>query len=82
MTGTNPTEVYRAVCGNHLDPAQVAQLAGVKTVVLTLMLEQIDRPGIRERILREMMAIYRGNVIWGADLMEPPLGAPQPGTMA
>lgn len=37
------------------------------------MLEQIDQPGIREEILREMMAIYPGTIIWGEDLMEVPI---------
>ncbi len=75
-TGTEPTTIYRAVCGNHIDTAEVAKQAGCKTLVMTHMLEQIDQPGIREEILREMMAIYDGNIIWGEDLMEIPIGGP------
>ena len=71
---TEPTSVYRAVCGNHIDTAHVAQQAGVKTLVLTHMLEQIDQPGMRERIIREVGAIYDGTIIWGEDLMEIPVG--------
>jgi hypothetical protein len=37
------------------------------------MLEQIDRPGIREQIIKEMMEIYDGIIIWGEDLLEIPL---------
>ena len=77
MTGTEPTPVYRAACGNHIDTARVAKEAGVKTLVLTHMLEQIDQPGIRERILREIMAIFEGDVIWGEDGMEIPLKGPR-----
>ncbi len=77
FSGTEPTPIYRAVCGNHIDTAHVAKEAGVKTLVLTHMLEQIDRPGVREQILREMMQIYAGSIIWGADLMELTLAAPR-----
>src|SRR3546814_16534334 len=67
----------RAVCGNHIYTARVAKEAGVKTLVLTHMLEQIDQPGVREAMLREMMAIYDGNIIWGEDLMEIPVAGPR-----
>ena len=75
-TGTEPTDIYRVVCGNHIDTAEVAKQAGCKTLVLTHMLEQIDQPGVREEILREIMAIYDGNIIWGEDLMEIPVDGP------
>jgi ribonuclease Z len=74
FTGTEPTEIYRKVCGNHIDTAHVAQLSGIKTVVLTHMLEQIDQPGVRERIVREMAAIFDGDIVIGEDLMEIPIG--------
>jgi len=75
-TGTEPTHIYRAVCGNHIDTAHVAQQAGVKTLVLTHFLEQIDQPGIREQLLREMFQIFDGDIIWGEDLMEIPVAGP------
>lgn len=74
FTGTEPTEIYRKVCGNHIDTAQVAKAAGVGTVVLTHMLEQIDQPGIRERMVREMAAIFDGDIVIGEDLLEIPVG--------
>jgi ribonuclease BN (tRNA processing enzyme) len=77
FTGTEPTEIYRKVCGNHIDTAQVAKAAGVGTVVLTHMLEQIDQPGIRERIVREMAQIFDGDIIIGEDLLEIPVGGAQ-----
>lgn len=73
FSGTEPTKIYRAVCGNHIDTAKIAKQAGVKTLVLSHMLEQIDQPGIREKIIREMGAIYDGTIIWGEDLMQIPL---------
>ena len=45
FSGTEPTASYRAACGNHRDNAEIAQRAGVKTLVLTHMLAQIDQPG-------------------------------------
>jgi len=77
MSGTEPTSIYRAVCGNPIDTAQVAKQAGVKTLVLTHMLEQIDQPGVREHIIREMGKIFDGNIIWGEDLMQLDLAGPK-----
>ena len=71
--GTEPTADFRARCGAHTDVAEVARRAGVRTLVTTHMLEHIDRPGIRERLIREMAEIFDGTIIWGRDLMEVPL---------
>lgn len=73
FSGTEPNPAYRRFCGNHLDTAQVAANAGVGTVVLTHMTEQIDHPGVRERIIADMAGIYDGSIIWGEDLMEIPI---------
>jgi ribonuclease BN (tRNA processing enzyme) len=70
FSGTEPGPEYRAACGNHRDNASVARRAGVKALVLTHLLEQIDRPGIRERIIQEIRQEFAGTVIWGEDLME------------
>ena len=77
FSGTEPTDIYRVVCGNHEDVAQVAQQAGVKTLVLTHFLEQIDQPGVREHILREIGKVYSGNIVWGEDLMQVPVKGPK-----
>jgi ribonuclease Z len=69
LSGTEPTPEYRRACGNHVDNAELAKRAGVKTLVLTHILSQIDRPGIRERIIHEIQQVFPGNVIWGEDLM-------------
>lgn len=73
---TAPTEEYRRVCGNHIDNAIIASRAGVDTLVLTHILEQIDQPGIRERIIHEIRTVFDGDVIWGEDLMRLGLGSP------
>jgi ribonuclease BN (tRNA processing enzyme) len=70
FSGTEPSAAYRDACGNHRDNAIAAQRAGVKTLVLTHLLAQIDRPGIREQIVHEIKQVFDGQVIWGEDLME------------
>ena len=70
FSGSEPTEIFRQACGNHRDNAKIAQAAGVKTLVLSHLLEQIDQPGIREQIVQEIREDFDGNVIWGEDLME------------
>jgi ribonuclease Z len=69
FSGTEPSAAYRAACGNHRDNALVAKRAGVKTLVLTHVLAQIDRPSIREQIVHEIQEVFEGRVIWGEDLM-------------
>lgn len=72
-SGTEPTEAYRKSCGNHVDTALVAQQAGVSTLVLTHFTEQIDQPGVRERIVSEISKVFHGTIIWGEDLMTVPI---------
>ena len=69
FSGTEPSPGYRAACGNHRDNAAMAKKAGVKTLVLTHLLAQIDRPGVREQIVHEISQDFDGIVIWGEDLM-------------
>src|SRR5262245_7778813 len=69
FSGTEPSPAYRAACGNHRDNAQIAKRAGVKALVLTHLLAQIDQPGVREQIVPEIQQVFDGKVIWGEDLM-------------
>jgi ribonuclease Z len=69
FSGTEPTPAYRAACGNHRDNAIIAKRAGVKTLVLTHLLAQIDVPGVREQIVHEIQQVFDGKVVWGEDLM-------------
>ena len=70
LSGTEPTATYRQACGNHRDNAVIAKRAGVKTLVLTHVLAQIDQPATRELILSEVGKEFGGRVIWGEDLMQ------------
>ena len=74
-SGTEPSAAYRAACGNHEDNARMAQEAGVRTLVLTHVLAQIDQPGIREDIVQRIGRVFDGRVIFGADLMRIDVGA-------
>jgi ribonuclease Z len=76
FSGTAPSPAYRLACGNHKDNAETAKRAGVKTLVLTHLLAQIDQPRIREQIVHEIQEIFTGKVIWGEDLMQLTLAGP------
>ena len=69
FSGTEPSAAYRAATGNHRDNALIAKRAGVKVLVLTHLLDQIDQPSVREQIVHEIRQVYDGKVIWGEDLM-------------
>ncbi len=64
----------RAGCSGHLDAARTARDAGVNTLVLVHITEQLERPGIRERVLYEAGEIFDGHIIFGEDLLDVPLG--------
>jgi hypothetical protein len=74
FSGTEPTGEYRRACGNHRDNAALAARARVKTLVLTHMLAQIDRPGVREQIVHEIQQEFHGTVVWGEDLLQLAIG--------
>ncbi|MGQ0646327.1 MAG: MBL fold metallo-hydrolase [Gemmatimonadaceae bacterium] len=76
FSGTAPSPAYRAACGNHKENAVTAQRAGVKTLVLTHVLAQIDQPRNREQIVHEIQEVFDGKVIWGEDLMQLTLAGP------
>ncbi len=78
IAGMSYNEAYAGSCMSHLDLAELARAAGVGTLVLTHMTEQIDQPGVRERVISEMAAIYKGNLILGEDLMVIPPRPKQP----
>lgn len=66
--------------GSHLDVAETAKQARAKTLVLTHLLPQLDRPGVKERMVAEMAQIYKGSIIVGEDLMTVPLASTQHAT--
>jgi ribonuclease BN (tRNA processing enzyme) len=75
-TALNPNN--EKTSSGHKEVAALAAKANVKTVVVSHVTEQMDVPGVRERLLREMGEIYSGNIIWGEDLMEIPVDGPRP----
>ena len=78
LTGTALSKTYAAYTMGHRELAELAQDARVKNLVLSHMTLQFDRPGMRERVIREVGEIYKGNVYFGEDLMEIPFGSPAP----
>ena len=62
----------------HLELAKLGKDAAVRNLVLSHITEQMDVPGIRERIVREVAGIYPGNIYFGEDLMEIPIDGPSP----
>lgn len=61
-------------CSGHLDAARTARDAGVQTLVLVHLTEQLERPGVRERVVCEAGAVFEGQLVFGEDLMEIPMG--------
>jgi ribonuclease BN (tRNA processing enzyme) len=78
ISGTALNAEFDRRNGGHLEVARLAQAAGVRNLVASHITEQMDVPGVRERLIREMAEIFRGNLFFGEDLMEIPLGAPGP----
>lgn len=76
-SGREPSRAYRAACGNHADNAVTAQRAGVKMLVLTHILTELDQPGVRREILQRIGRVFDGQVVWGEDLMQIDLKAGQ-----
>ena len=68
-------------CSGHLQAAQTARDAGVDRLVLVHMTEQLDAPGVGERALTEAARVFPGEIIWGHDLLDVPLGPITPSQM-
>jgi len=78
LTGTAPSKTFAAFTMGHIEVAQLAREANVKSLVLSHVTEQFDRPGMREQVLREVFEIYKGHVYFGEDLTEVPFDPPAP----
>lgn len=77
MTGTAPSRTFAAFTMGHMELAELAAAARVRNLVLSHVTTQFDRPGMRERVLREVGVVYRGNIYFGEDLMEIPFTSPE-----
>ncbi len=76
LTGTSPSPAFARSVMGHLELAELAASARVKTLVISHVTEQFDRPGVRERTVAEMSRVFAGNIVFGEDLMEIPVGGP------
>ncbi|RAI01874.1 MBL fold metallo-hydrolase [Acuticoccus sediminis] len=77
LSGTENDPEYRRTTGNHIDNAETARRAGVRTLVLTHFLPSLDRPGVKEQMVSEMRPIFPGTIVVGEDLMVVPLASPK-----
>ena len=78
ISGTQLNPIDAKTSSGHMEVATLAAKANVKTVVVSHVTEQMDVPGVRERLINEMAGGYSGNIIWGEDLMEIPVDDPRP----
>jgi len=78
ISGTAPNPEWTRGAAGHLEVAEIGSEANVNNLVVSHIPSQMDVPGVRERLVCEMAEIYKGNIIWGEDLMEIPITAPKP----
>jgi ribonuclease BN (tRNA processing enzyme) len=76
LSGTALNREFEKRNTGHLELARLGERANVRNLVVSHVTEQFDRPGMRERVIREMAEIYKGNLFFGEDLMEIPVGSP------
>jgi ribonuclease Z len=73
LSGMAPSPIFGRFCCGHLEAAAIAQQAGVRKLAITHITEQLDRPGLRERVIREIGALFDGELVFGEDLMRVPV---------
>jgi ribonuclease BN (tRNA processing enzyme) len=78
ISGTEPGQEWTRAAAGHLEAAETADKAGVRNLVLTHIPSQMDVPGVRERIIKEVAGLFDGNIFWGEDLMTIPPDDPTP----
>jgi ribonuclease BN (tRNA processing enzyme) len=76
MSGTAPSKTFAAFTMGHMELAEMAAAANVRNLVISHVTEQFDRPGLRERIVREVAQVYSGNIFFGEDGMQIPFAGP------
>ena len=78
LSGTEPGPEWARGAAGHLEAARTAHEGGVKNLVVSHIPDQMDIPGVRERVISEISEIFSGNVFWGEDLLEIPVEDPSP----
>jgi ribonuclease Z len=81
ISGTHLSEAAKTTSSGHMEVAEFAAGARVRTCILSHISEQMDVPGIPERLLREIGGTFGGNLVWGQDLMQLDFDIPQPGKL-
>lgn len=74
ISGTSPGPEWTQGAAGHIEAAEVACAAQAKVLVVSHISSQMESPGVREKLIAEMAAIFKGRLIWAEDLMEIPLG--------
>jgi len=74
--GTPLPEAATRTAASHRDVAHMAAEAGARMLILTHISPQLDEPRTRSRVLRDIAAIYSGDIVWGEDLLELDIAAP------
>jgi ribonuclease Z len=78
LSGTAPSPAFAKGCMGHMELAELGESAGVRNLVISHVTTQIDQPGVREKMLRDMAEVYKGNLFMGEDLMNIPVKSPTP----
>lgn len=76
LSGTAPSKTFAAFTAGHMEVAEAAAEANAKSVVISHVTEQFDKPGVRERVIVEMSRVFGGHIFFGADGMEIPVAGP------
>ena len=64
----NPTTLTLRLLVAALPAATLAAQAGVRTLVLTHIAPNLDRPSVRERGLQDAAAVFDGTIVFGEEL--------------
>lgn len=78
LEGTPLPIKARATAASHIEVARMAQMASVRTLVLSHLSEQFDDPHAKARAHREMAALFQGDIVWGEDGLSLPIGFEAP----
>jgi ribonuclease BN (tRNA processing enzyme) len=79
ISGTVDDRATNAGTSGHLEAAHTAANAGARRLVLSHIYNQFDLPGVRERVITEMAAVYGGTIILGEDRMQLTMDPNSPG---
>jgi ribonuclease BN (tRNA processing enzyme) len=63
-----PPALADVATGTH-DVAVYARDAGVKTLVLSHMQNNLAQPGVREKVIADVASMYKGRIIFAEELM-------------